>query len=187
MNFYLRSCQRILHEYFPFRDLMLGCSSKRFLNSGTIYSRQVLFFYFICILQTQQLNEIYFMSLLIMYSHSTIQYEMERGKLEMELEEERKSRNQWISEQQKKIENSSTTSFSVSDCGTNNNQVHLIRNEIIKPVNVKYFLILKQWQICATLLFIMVTFVPPDNSYFSFLCCFSDFLLSSFSFPLFAS
>lgn len=62
---------------------------------------------------------------------------MERGKLEMELEEERKSRNQWISEQQMKIENSSTTSFSVSDCGTNDNQVHLIRNEIIKPVNVK--------------------------------------------------
>ncbi|KEH40003.1 putative plus-end-directed kinesin ATPase [Medicago truncatula] len=51
-----------------------------------------------------------------------LKYEMERGKLEMELEEERKSRNQWISEQQMKIENSSTTSFSVSDCGTNDNQ-----------------------------------------------------------------
>ncbi|GAU26912.1 hypothetical protein TSUD_05820 [Trifolium subterraneum] len=51
-----------------------------------------------------------------------LKYEMERGKLEMELEEERKSRNQWISEQQMKIENSSIASFSVSDCGTNDNQ-----------------------------------------------------------------
>jgi hypothetical protein len=58
---------------------------------------------------------------------------MERGKLEMELEEERKSRNQWISEQRMKIENSSTASFSVSDCGTNDNQVHFLRNEIIGP------------------------------------------------------
>ncbi|KAK2452657.1 P-loop containing nucleoside triphosphate hydrolase superfamily protein [Trifolium repens] len=51
-----------------------------------------------------------------------LKYEMERGKLKMELEEERKSRNQWISEQRMKIENSSTASFSVSDCGTNDNQ-----------------------------------------------------------------
>lgn len=56
---------------------------------------------------------------------------MERGKLEMELEEERKSRNQWIKEQQMKIDNSSTTSFSHS--GTNNHQVYLIRNEIKWP------------------------------------------------------
>lgn len=56
---------------------------------------------------------------------------MERGKLEMELEEERKSRNQWIREQRMKIENSSTTSF--SDCGTIDNQVNLIRSEIIWP------------------------------------------------------
>lgn len=56
---------------------------------------------------------------------------MERGKLEMELEEERKSRNQWINEQQMKIENSTTASFSVSDCRTNEYQVYLIRNETI--------------------------------------------------------
>ena len=48
---------------------------------------------------------------------------MERGKLEMELEEERKSRDQWIREQRMKIENSSTMSF--SDCDTNDSQVHL--------------------------------------------------------------
>ncbi|MED6133289.1 hypothetical protein PIB30_027049 [Stylosanthes scabra] len=46
---------------------------------------------------------------------------MERGKLEMELEEERKSRNLWIREQQQmKTENSSTRSF--SDCNTNGSQ-----------------------------------------------------------------
>ncbi|XP_061374259.1 kinesin-like protein KIN-7N [Gastrolobium bilobum] len=49
-----------------------------------------------------------------------LKYEMERGKLEMELQEERKSRDQWIREQQMKIENSSTKSF--SDCGTNGSQ-----------------------------------------------------------------
>ncbi|MED6123466.1 Kinesin-like protein KIN-7N, variant 2 [Stylosanthes scabra] len=50
-----------------------------------------------------------------------LKYEMERGKLEMELEEERKSRNQWIREQQQmKTENSSTRSF--SDCNTNGSQ-----------------------------------------------------------------
>ncbi|RYR06107.1 hypothetical protein Ahy_B06g085905 isoform B [Arachis hypogaea] len=50
-----------------------------------------------------------------------LQYEMERGKLEMELEEERKSRNQWIRDQQQlKMENSSTRSF--SDCNTNGSQ-----------------------------------------------------------------
>ncbi|CAI8606210.1 unnamed protein product [Vicia faba] len=52
-----------------------------------------------------------------------LKYEMERGKLEMELEEERKSRNQWMEEQRMKIENSNTTSFSISNCGTNDNQV----------------------------------------------------------------
>ncbi|XP_057718799.1 kinesin-like protein KIN-7N [Arachis stenosperma] len=50
-----------------------------------------------------------------------LKYEMERGKLEMELEEERKSRNQWIRDQQQlKMENSSTRSF--SDCNTNGSQ-----------------------------------------------------------------
>ncbi|QCD99053.1 kinesin-like protein KIN-7N [Vigna unguiculata] len=49
-----------------------------------------------------------------------LKYEMERGKLEMELQEERKSRNQWIREQQMKFENSTTKSF--SDCGTNDSQ-----------------------------------------------------------------
>ncbi|CAL5206120.1 unnamed protein product [Lathyrus oleraceus] len=51
-----------------------------------------------------------------------LKYEMERGKLEMELEEERKSRNQWMEEQRMKIENSNTTSFSISNCVTNDNQ-----------------------------------------------------------------
>ncbi|KAL2963800.1 hypothetical protein AAZX31_17G220700 [Glycine max] len=50
-----------------------------------------------------------------------LKYEMERGKLEMELQEERKSRDQWIREQRMKIENSCTTK-SFSDCGTNDNQ-----------------------------------------------------------------
>ncbi|KAL2317861.1 hypothetical protein Fmac_031737 [Flemingia macrophylla] len=45
---------------------------------------------------------------------------MERGKLEMELQEERKCRDQWIREQQMKIGNSTTKSF--SDCGTNDSQ-----------------------------------------------------------------
>ncbi|KAK7321625.1 hypothetical protein VNO77_32451 [Canavalia gladiata] len=49
-----------------------------------------------------------------------LKYEMERGKLEMELEEERKSRDQWIREQWSKIENSNTKSF--SDYGTNDSQ-----------------------------------------------------------------
>ncbi|XP_027368144.1 kinesin-like protein KIN-7N [Abrus precatorius] len=49
-----------------------------------------------------------------------LKYEMERGKLEMELEEERKSRDQWIREQRMKIENSNTKSL--SDCGTNDSQ-----------------------------------------------------------------
>ncbi|CAJ1972786.1 unnamed protein product [Sphenostylis stenocarpa] len=53
-----------------------------------------------------------------------LKYEMERGKLEMELQEERKSRNQWIREQQMKVENSTTKSC--SDCGTNGSQVHLV-------------------------------------------------------------
>ncbi|XP_058725101.1 kinesin-like protein KIN-7N isoform X1 [Vicia villosa] len=51
-----------------------------------------------------------------------LKYEMERGKLEMELEEERKSRNQWMKEERMKIENSNTTSFSISNGGTNDNQ-----------------------------------------------------------------
>ncbi|KAK7383246.1 hypothetical protein VNO78_28920 [Psophocarpus tetragonolobus] len=50
-----------------------------------------------------------------------LKYERERGKLEMELQEERKSRDQWIREQRMKIENSSTTK-SFSDCGTNDSQ-----------------------------------------------------------------
>nr|KYP46210.1 Centromere-associated protein E [Cajanus cajan] len=49
-----------------------------------------------------------------------LKFEMERGKLEMELQEERKSRDQWIREQRMKIENSTTKSF--SDCGTNDSQ-----------------------------------------------------------------
>lgn len=62
---------------------------------------------------------------------------MERGKLEMELEEERKSRNQWMKEERMKIENSNTASFSISNGGTNDNQVHLIRNELIRPYEAK--------------------------------------------------
>ncbi|RDX87764.1 Kinesin-like protein KIN-7N, partial [Mucuna pruriens] len=50
-----------------------------------------------------------------------LKYEMERGKLEMELQEERKSRDQWFREQRMKIENSSTTK-SFSDWGTNDSQ-----------------------------------------------------------------
>ncbi|KAH1212274.1 hypothetical protein AAZX31_14G088500 [Glycine max] len=50
-----------------------------------------------------------------------LKYEMERGKLEMELQEERKSRDQWIREQRMKIENSCTTK-SFSDCRTNDSQ-----------------------------------------------------------------
>ncbi|TKY57917.1 Centromere-associated protein E [Spatholobus suberectus] len=49
-----------------------------------------------------------------------LKYERERGKLEMELQEERKSRDQWIREQRMKIENSTTKSF--SECGTNDSQ-----------------------------------------------------------------
>jgi len=63
-------------------------------------------------------------SYLTIFSYLTVQYEMERGKLEMELQEERKSRNQWIREQQMKFENSTTKSF--SDCGTNDSQVNLV-------------------------------------------------------------
>ncbi|ESW32930.1 hypothetical protein PHAVU_001G029600 [Phaseolus vulgaris] len=48
-----------------------------------------------------------------------LKYEMERGKLEMELQEERKSRNQWIRERMN-FDNSTTKSF--SDCGTNDSQ-----------------------------------------------------------------
>ncbi|KAK7291041.1 hypothetical protein RIF29_05902 [Crotalaria pallida] len=49
-----------------------------------------------------------------------LKYELERGKLEMELKEERKSRDQWIREQRMRIENSSSISF--SDCETNGSQ-----------------------------------------------------------------
>lgn len=58
---------------------------------------------------------------------------MERGKLEMELQEERKSRDQWIREQRMKIENSCTTK-SFSDCGTNDNQVHHLSEIIIRSL-----------------------------------------------------
>ncbi|XP_019436967.1 PREDICTED: kinesin-like protein KIN-7N [Lupinus angustifolius] len=49
-----------------------------------------------------------------------LKYELERGKLEMELEEERKSRDQWIRENQMKIESSS--SIALSDCEANDIQ-----------------------------------------------------------------
>ncbi|OIW20876.1 hypothetical protein TanjilG_24954 [Lupinus angustifolius] len=56
-------------------------------------------------------------------SHAEVleqEFELERGKLEMELREERKSRDQWILEQRMKLENSSSITF--SDCGTNDSQ-----------------------------------------------------------------
>ncbi|KAE9599974.1 putative plus-end-directed kinesin ATPase [Lupinus albus] len=49
-----------------------------------------------------------------------LKYELERGKLETELKEERKSRDQWIQEQRMKFENSSSITF--SDCETNDSQ-----------------------------------------------------------------
>ncbi|KAK7310757.1 hypothetical protein RJT34_08469 [Clitoria ternatea] len=63
-----------------------------------------------------------------------LKYEMECGKLEMELEEERKSRDQWIREQRMKIENSSTRSS--SECGTNDSQVPgFLRHGLMEEFN----------------------------------------------------
>lgn len=106
---------------------------------------------------------------------------MERGKLEMELQEERKSRDQWIREQRMKIENSCTTK-SFSDCRTNDSQVHLIYLKLsLHPyVNMNLHGIFCSTEQFTVFLFMLVNMIYFSNSSLYFLTIFStrdqDFL-----------
>lgn len=106
---------------------------------------------------------------------------MERGKLEMELQEERKSRDQWIREQRMKIENSCTTK-SFSDCRTNDSQVHLIYLKLsLHPyVNMNLHGIFCSTEQFTVFLFMLVNLIYFSHSSLYFLTIFStrdqDFL-----------